>query len=47
VPCLYLILLDLRLPFSWIKRKVFGSKGLNSNVDISSSEPAVDSNGSD
>jgi len=47
VPCLYLILLDLRLPFSWIKRKVFGGKGLNSNVDISSSEPAVDSNGSD
>ncbi|NDW15149.1 acriflavin resistance protein [Alteromonas genovensis] len=47
VPCLYLILLDLRLPFSWIKRKVFGSRGLNSNVDIGSSEPAVDSNGSD
>ncbi|WP_334061427.1 efflux RND transporter permease subunit [Alteromonas genovensis] len=47
VPCLYLILLDLRLPFSWIKRKVFGNRGLNSNVDIGSSEPAVDSNGSD
>jgi multidrug efflux pump subunit AcrB len=45
VPCLYLILLDLRLPFSWIKRKVFGSRGLNSNVDIGSSEPAVDSSG--
>ncbi|WP_032096061.1 MULTISPECIES: efflux RND transporter permease subunit [unclassified Alteromonas] len=45
VPCLYLILLDLRLPFSWIKRKVFRSRGLNSNVDIGSSEPAVDSSG--
>ncbi|WP_334028214.1 efflux RND transporter permease subunit [Alteromonas sp. P256] len=45
VPCLYLILLDLWLPFSWIKRKVFGSRGLNSNVDIGSSEPAVESSG--
>ncbi|WP_269517945.1 efflux RND transporter permease subunit [Alteromonas sp. BMJM2] len=45
VPCLYLILLDLRLPFSWIKRKVFRSRGLNSSVDIGSSEPAVDSSG--
>lgn len=26
VPCLYLILLDLRMPFSWVKRKVTGKK---------------------
>jgi multidrug efflux pump subunit AcrB len=43
VPCLYLILLDLRLPFSWIKRKVFRSRGLHSNIDIDTSEPAIDS----
>ena len=45
VPCLYLILLDLRLPFSWIKRTIFRSRGLHSNIDIDASEPAIEISG--
>lgn len=45
VPCLYLILLDLAVPFSWIKHKIFRRSRANDSEDHGVSGESAASNG--
>lgn len=45
VPCLYLILLDLRKPFTWIKSKLVKSTKNGESASINDQKPALDSRG--
>lgn len=45
VPCLYLILLDLRKPFTWIKSKLIKSTKDGESASINDQKPALDSRG--
>ena len=45
VPCLYLILLDLRKPFTWIKSKLVKSTTGGESASINDHKPALDSSG--
>ncbi|AUC87850.1 acriflavin resistance protein [Alteromonas sp. MB-3u-76] len=45
VPCLYLILLDLRKPFTWIKSKLVKSTTGGESASINDHKPALDSRG--
>ncbi|NDW20900.1 efflux RND transporter permease subunit [Alteromonas hispanica] len=45
VPCLYLILLDLRKPFTWIKSKLVKSTTGGESASINDQKPALDSRG--
>lgn len=45
VPCLYLILLDLRKPFTWIKSKLVKNTTGGESASINDQKPALDSRG--
>lgn len=45
VPCLYLILLDLRKPFTWIKSKLVKSTTGGESASMNDHKPALDSRG--